>query len=545
MDQSPNLGLPYILAAQAQKHVTHNEAVRTLDALVHLAVLDRDLAAPPASPADGDRYIVAQGASGAWSAHGGEIAVWQDGAWAFFAPREGWIAWIVDENAALAWDGSAWGGIASGSSSLQNVPLVGVNATADMTNRLSVAGPAALFNHEGAGHQLKINKAASTDTASLLFQDGFSGRAELGLAGSDDFKVKVSADGTAWHEAIVIDRSNGQVSFPNTSIGGGAGAASADIRLLFLYAAEARGDRLDMVDGIADAFADETDVDTAASTDESYDAANDRYAATQSADTTKNSTNHTTYSGTNGTAAASTEFSGTYPAWKAVDGSIASTNAWFTASGTTTGWWRYQFTAAQVIDKVTITANATSAQFTAMPKDFTIEGSNDATNWTVLATISGETGWTSQQARSWVFANTTAYTYYRINITANNGQTYAGFSEIALITTGTPQNMTLQSNAFAADAAPATARAGVQASILAGTLTINTDLMMDVSRDGGTTWTQATLALVESLADGTKYYEDESLDISAQPSGMSMKWRVRTANAKMIYVSAALLQWGV
>ncbi len=64
---STNLTLPYLEAAQAQKHVTVNEALRLLDGLVQLAVLDRYLTTPPASPADGDRYIVASGAVGAWS----------------------------------------------------------------------------------------------------------------------------------------------------------------------------------------------------------------------------------------------------------------------------------------------------------------------------------------------------------------------------------------------------------------------------------------------------------------------------------------------
>ena len=49
-DITTHLLLPYILASQAQKHVTHNEALRLLDAMVQLSVLDRDLAAPPASP---------------------------------------------------------------------------------------------------------------------------------------------------------------------------------------------------------------------------------------------------------------------------------------------------------------------------------------------------------------------------------------------------------------------------------------------------------------------------------------------------------------
>jgi len=49
-DATTHLLLPYILAAQAHKHVTHNEALRILDGLVQLSVLDRDLAAPPGSP---------------------------------------------------------------------------------------------------------------------------------------------------------------------------------------------------------------------------------------------------------------------------------------------------------------------------------------------------------------------------------------------------------------------------------------------------------------------------------------------------------------
>ena len=66
-DATTNLLVPWILAAQAQKHVTHNEALRLLDGLVQLSVLDRDLTTPPGSPADGDRYIVASGGTGSWA----------------------------------------------------------------------------------------------------------------------------------------------------------------------------------------------------------------------------------------------------------------------------------------------------------------------------------------------------------------------------------------------------------------------------------------------------------------------------------------------
>lgn len=216
MSTTSNLSLPYILAAQAQKHVTHNEALRALDAIVQLAVLDRDLAAPPATPADGSRYIVATSPSGAWTGHTNEIAAYQDGAWAFYVPQEGWIAWLSDENGAAVFDGVAWTSLASGGGGVSLNPatggLVGINATADSTNRLSLSSPASLFNHDGGGHQQKINKSAAGQTASQLYQTAFSGRAEIGLTGDDDFHFKVSGDGATWHDALVLDRNSGAVA---------------------------------------------------------------------------------------------------------------------------------------------------------------------------------------------------------------------------------------------------------------------------------------------------------------------------------------------
>ena len=67
MDETANLSLAYIAPQQAQKFITHNEALRDLDTLVQLSVLDRDLATPPGSPSAGDRYLVATSPTGAWS----------------------------------------------------------------------------------------------------------------------------------------------------------------------------------------------------------------------------------------------------------------------------------------------------------------------------------------------------------------------------------------------------------------------------------------------------------------------------------------------
>jgi hypothetical protein len=89
MTDTPHLTLPYMLAAQSQKHVTYNETLRALDAIVHLSVLDRDLATPPASPLDGQRYIPAASATGAWAGKSLNIAAFQDGAWMFHVPQLG------------------------------------------------------------------------------------------------------------------------------------------------------------------------------------------------------------------------------------------------------------------------------------------------------------------------------------------------------------------------------------------------------------------------------------------------------------------------
>ena len=106
-DTSTHLGLPYLLAAQAQKHVTHNEALRLLDAMVQLSVLDRTRTTPPASPADGDRHLVASGATGIWAGWDLNVAFWVDGVWMRLVPRPGWLVWVAAEQVFVVWNGSA------------------------------------------------------------------------------------------------------------------------------------------------------------------------------------------------------------------------------------------------------------------------------------------------------------------------------------------------------------------------------------------------------------------------------------------------------
>jgi len=225
-DASPILGLPYILPSQAQKHVTHNEAIRLLDVLVQLAVADRGRTAAPTDPAEGDRHIVGSGATGAWAGRDGQIALWEATGWAFLAPLPGWRAAVLEEARTVVWDGAGW---VSAADLPQSFPRLGIAAAADDTNRLAVGSPASLFSHAGSGgHQLKLNKALPADTASLLFQTGFAGRAEMGTAGSDAFTVKVSADGTAWLDALAADPASGRMRLPGgLALPDGSAAAPA------------------------------------------------------------------------------------------------------------------------------------------------------------------------------------------------------------------------------------------------------------------------------------------------------------------------------
>jgi hypothetical protein len=220
-DDTTILSLPLILPAQAQKHVTHNEALVALDLIVQLAVIDRDRTLPPALPSLGDRHIVAAGASGDWAGQAGRIALFSETGWQFTAPLPGWRAHVLAEGETAVFDGLQW---SVPSESPLSVPQLGVAATADAVNRLAVSSPATLLNHAGSGHQLKLNKAGVADTASLLFQTGFAGRAEMGTAGTDDFSVKVSADGAVFRTALAAGAGTGEVTLPQPLHLGGQAA---------------------------------------------------------------------------------------------------------------------------------------------------------------------------------------------------------------------------------------------------------------------------------------------------------------------------------
>lgn len=110
MDQTVRLALPLLQPGQAQKEITHNQALARLDALVCTGLENDALTTPPPAPAEGAAYLVAGPASGAWAGQEGKIASWTSAGWSFIAPFAGLVAWVRSRGAFGYHDGSQWRG---------------------------------------------------------------------------------------------------------------------------------------------------------------------------------------------------------------------------------------------------------------------------------------------------------------------------------------------------------------------------------------------------------------------------------------------------
>jgi hypothetical protein len=224
MENSGRFKLPLIMPQQAQKHITHNEALMLIDGLFHLVIQSFGSVSPPSNAAVNTAYIVGSQAINDWFGEDGKIAFNTDVGWRFIAPRVGVIALNVATFRLMIFDQNTWQPLSS-ALDITTADLLGINTNADHINKLAVRSNAALFtayytNDGGTGNmQLKINKQLLANTASLLYQTGFSGRAEIGLSGDDDFHIKVSSDGSTWVEALVINKTTGMTKLANDSVG--------------------------------------------------------------------------------------------------------------------------------------------------------------------------------------------------------------------------------------------------------------------------------------------------------------------------------------
>ncbi|MBU1385632.1 MAG: DUF2793 domain-containing protein, partial [Alphaproteobacteria bacterium] len=220
-DQTARLGLPYLAAGQMQKHVTLNEALTRLDTLVQTAVVSRTVPTQPAEPPDGTLYILPTGATGAaWAGRPeGTLIRAEAGGWTIVEAPDGLVVLVADVGEVIVRDGGAWVSLGARLGALQQLTRLGIGTTADAGNpfaaRLNKALWTALETGAGGDGDLRVtfNKEGPGDVLSLLFQSGWGGRAELGLIGDDDLRLKVSADGGVWRDACSVDRASGRFNF--------------------------------------------------------------------------------------------------------------------------------------------------------------------------------------------------------------------------------------------------------------------------------------------------------------------------------------------
>ncbi|WP_380784572.1 DUF2793 domain-containing protein [Sphingomonas sp. R86521] len=136
-DLSARLGLPLMQPGQAQKELTHNEALTMLDLAVQASVVALGLNDPPAAPASGQAWVVGAAPTGAWVGQAQALAGWTEGGWRFVAAREGMTVWNLGETRGSRFTDGAWRvGVLTGSAvAIDGIRVVG-------PQRAAIAPPA-------------------------------------------------------------------------------------------------------------------------------------------------------------------------------------------------------------------------------------------------------------------------------------------------------------------------------------------------------------------------------------------------------------------
>jgi hypothetical protein len=169
-------GFPYIAADQAQKHVTHNAALDTIDAAIGGLVASATTTTAPASPGEGDAYIVPAGASGFGGVAAGAVAVYAGGAWTPSPPFFGRRAYALDEGRGYVYGGAAFGwvrGDLAGGLTGASLGLVIREATLNLASGTSQTAPGLI------------------PTGSIVL--GVSSKTVLAITGASSYMVGLSA----------------------------------------------------------------------------------------------------------------------------------------------------------------------------------------------------------------------------------------------------------------------------------------------------------------------------------------------------------------
>ena len=304
-----------------------------------------------------------------------------------------------------------------------------------------------------------------------------------------------------------------------------------DIRLAFLMIAENQGDRLNLKDGIADPYTDETDIDTSTSSSEIYDATGDFYSSFGTGDRITGATPSAPHGGT------AANMNDASNSTTCNTGSLAD----YSSSDVDTRiMYKLDYGSNQTIVKAEV-KQIQHANGSTTPGAGFYHSTDDST-WTLFGSVFNYTTSLDDYDETLSSSNAVTARYLAWAVGAGNDASEYVYCKQLNGYTLTSGNLTLVSNAFVADTPPSIGRIHVQIAPQVA-FTINDDLTAELSRDDGTTFTSATLVLKETLKDGTETYEDNSVAIGGQPSGTNMVYRIKTLNTKEIRIHGVVFQW--
>jgi len=194
MAETSQLQLPLVEAAQAQKHVTVNEAFARLDALAQISLTSVGGTVPPASPAEGELHAVGAGASGDWSGQDGALALFLNNGWMFLNPALGWRGWSVNDGSGVLYDGVDW---VAGAGSFSSNGAGFVHRSVEVDHAVAAGAKSSIA---GA---LPANAIVYGITGRVLSTIGGASSMEIGVSGSTNrYGSGVGTGSGAWARGI-------------------------------------------------------------------------------------------------------------------------------------------------------------------------------------------------------------------------------------------------------------------------------------------------------------------------------------------------------
>lgn len=101
-----------------------------------------------------------------------------------------------------------------------------------------------------------------------------------------------------------------------------------------------------------------------------------------------------------------------------------------------------------------ITGDLRVPYVTNSPKAWTLQGSNDNSNWTTLDTVANQTAWSAAERRVFTVATPGYYRYYKLVVSDNNGSEWTAVGEIEMMVTAPDHAFDLTTPAQSNDSSP-------------------------------------------------------------------------------------------